>query len=175
MATRWKTAPIGTYGLDPTLNRSQVDQMQVNLQRQELDFLKQKYADVLGMYRQAMSSYGQGGGAYVPPEYGQMVSLYQPGGQYGQGTEQAISRGAQQEIAAGNVAQAATGMSSGTTALARTSAAIRNATLQRRLANERRLELLGGAYAQAGQAGLTAQEIDAMRQRSLLGTLAALS
>lgn len=145
------------------------------VQRDQLDFLKQKYGDVLGMYKTALNTYGQGPGARVPAEFGRNVALFQPGGQFGAGTEAAIAKGQQQEIAAGNVASAASGLGSSTTAMARTNAATRSARNARLLANEERMRLLSGAYGQAGQAGLSARQIDAQRQNALLSILGSLS
>lgn len=166
-------------GANPFFNRSQVDQLGIQSRERvatnELDFLKQKYSDVLSMYKNALARYGQGGGATVPSEFRETVNLFQPGGQYGAGTERAIQTGAQQTIAAGNIASAASGLGSSTTALARTRAATRDATTQRMLANERRLELLGGALGEAGRAGLETQRLDAARRDTLLRTLASLS
>jgi hypothetical protein len=162
----------------PFLNRSQVDQLGIGSRERiatnELDFMKQRYSDVLSMYKNALSRYGQGRGSTVPSQFGEAVNLFQPGGQYGSGTERAIQTGSQQAIAAGNIASAATGMGSSTAALARTRSSIRDATTQRMLANERRLELLGGALGQAGQATLETQRIDAARQDALIRTLASL-
>lgn len=142
-----------------------------------LDFNKTRFNEILNLYKNAFSNYGQnqGGGSSIPSYFKQAVDLYGPGGQYGAGSEAAIAQGQQQEIAAGNIASAASGLGSSTTAMARTNAAIRSARNARLLADEERLKLLGGAYAQAGQAGLETQRLDAYKQEALLRSLASLT
>jgi len=163
----------------PFMNRSQVDQMAIRSQEEieanRLNFLKRKYEDILSMYKNAFGAGGTAPGTTVPPEFQEAVSLYRPGGQYGLGTERAIAKGEQSEIASGNIASAMTGMGSSTTAMARTSAAQRSARDARMLAEEGRLRLLGGTLGQAGQASLEAQRIDAARQEALMRSLASLA
>lgn len=171
--------PYNTNTYSPFMNRSQVDQLQIQSQAQtaanQLEFAKKKYENLLSMYKTAVGAYGSTPAANVPPEFAQNIALFQPGGQYGAGSEAAIAQGQQQEISAGNIASAAAGMGSSTTAMARTNAAIRSARNARLLADEERLKLLGGALTGAGQAGLETQRLDAYKQEALLRSLASLS
>jgi hypothetical protein len=161
---------------DPTLNRSQVDQL--SLQAQERGDLRndllamaefERENEILAMIQNAFKK--KGGGFNVPDEFAQNVALFQPGGQFGQGARMEIERGGQQAIAAGQVGLASTGMSSGTNVAGLQARVLADTALSRAKVEGERVERLGGALTQAGAARLSAEQLRAQREANLMRTL----
>ena len=145
------------------------------IEKERLEFQKQKYNEVLAMYKKAFGGAGGAGGISIPSEFREMVGLYQPGGQFGAGGMAEVERGGQQAIAAGQMGLASTGMSSGTNVAGLRARVIADTALARKKIEDERVALLGGALGQAGQAGLTAQQLRAQREAELMRTLSSFS
>jgi len=144
-------------------------------EKQRLAFQQQRFREVLAMYQKAFGGTGGTGGISVPSEFREMVGLYQPGGQFGAGGMAEVERGGQQAIAAGQMGLASTGMSSGTNVAGLRARVIADTALARKKIEDERVALLGGALGQAGQAGLTAQQLRAQREAELMRTLSSFS
>ena len=157
------------------LNRSQVDQMGIQSQErvrmEELNFQRQKYDEMLAMWKGMFGGGAGGGGFNVPKEFAENIALFQPGGQFGTGSKMAIDVGTNQGIAAGQVGLAKTGMSSGTNVAGLRASLMQTGEIEKALVDERRIAGLSGALTQSGGAGLTARQIAAQREAELMRSL----
>lgn len=141
------------------------------VERERLEFQKNRFNEILGMFRGAFDGVGTDGGFGVPSEFGEAVSLFQPGGQFMEGAKTEIRRGGQQAIAAGQLGFAKTGMSSGTNVAGLTARVSADTALALKKAEDERIASLGGALTTKGTAGLTAQQLRAQREANLMRTL----
>ena len=149
---------------------AQIKQSQA-VQREELEFRKQKYEDVLAMYNKAFGEFGEGNEIAVPSQFNEMVNLYQPGGQFGAGGKAEVAQAGQQALAAGQVSLTGTGMSSGTNVAGLAARVSADTGLANKKIEDERVALLGGALGQAGSAQLTAEQLKAQREAALLSSL----
>lgn len=147
-----------------------IKQQQV-MDRERLDFQRQRWGEVLSMYRDAFGDAGTDGGFSVPSEFSQAVNLYQPGGQFGAGGRAEVHQAGQQALAAGQIGLASTGMSSGTNVAGLKARVLADVGLAKKKISDERVGLLGGALTQAGAAGLSARQIAAQREANLMRTL----
>lgn len=134
------------------------------LQKDYLEWFKGIYGDIL-------SKYNAGPNSTVPNQFNEAVNLFQPGGQYGAGAKAEIDRSANQALAAGQIGLTKTGMSSGTNVAGLNARVASDTALARQKVEDQRIQLLAGSLQTAGQAGLTAQQIDAQRQAQLMQLL----
>jgi len=157
------------------LNRSQVDQMGIQSQErvrmEELNFQRQKYDEMLAMWKGMFGGGAGGGGFNVPKEFAENVNLFQPGGQFGEGGKAEIVRGGNQALAAGQIGLAKTGMSSGTNVAGLGARVAADTALGLKKIEDERVGLLGGALTQAGGAAQTAQQLKAQREAELMRSL----
>ena len=164
------------YQLDPTLNRSQVDQMGIQSQEKvatsELDFMKEKYNNMLAMWEGMFGGDGGAGEAFnVPKEFAKNINLFQPGGQFGEGGKAEIVRGGNQALAAGQIGLSKTGMSSGTNVAGLGARVAADTALGLKQIEDQRVGLLSGALTQAGGAAQTSQQLKAQREAELMRSL----
>jgi len=160
---------------DPFLNRSQVEQMGIKSQERtrmsELEFMREKYNNMMAMWKGMFGGGGEGGDFNVPKEFAQNVALFQPGGQFGEGGRAEVVRGGNQALAAGQIGLSKTGMSSGTNVAGLGARIASDTAMGLKKIEDERIFNLGGALGQAGQAGLTAQQLRAQREAELMRTL----
>ena len=157
--------------LDPYLNRSQVDQRGQNIQSSQLDFMKQKWSEILAMYQGALGQ--QGAGFNVPKQFGEASAFADPRTGAGMSAVQGLSREAgQRALAAGQIGSAKTGMSSGTN-IAGLGARVES---DRNLANQNAYLGFSSQFQTAklaeGQAGLTTQQLRAQQEAERMRVLA---
>jgi hypothetical protein len=101
--------------------------------------------------------------------------VFAPGGQFGRGTGEAIERGGQQAISAGQLDLASTGMSSGTNVAGLRARVLADTALARAGVEDTRISNLSQALTAAGQAKIQQQQIAADLARSFTSSLASLS
>lgn len=147
-----------------------IKQSQV-VEREALDFRKQKFNEILAMYKGAFGDVGGDGGFNVPPEFAENIALFQPGGQFGEGGKAEIHRGGQKAIAAGQIGLAKTGMSSGTNVAGLSARVSADTALGLKKIEDERVFQLGGALTTSGGAKLTTQQLAAQREANLMRTL----
>lgn len=147
-----------------------IKQQQI-MERERLDFQKEKFSEILSLYEGAFNDSKGDSGFTVPDAFAQNVALFQPGGQFGEGARMEIERGGQQAIAAGQIGFARTGMSSGTKVAALQARVLADTALSKAKVEDARVTQLGGALTQAGAAGLTTQQLRAQRESEMLRSL----
>jgi hypothetical protein len=153
--------------------KSNIEQIRVGqeVERERLDFQKERFDEILSLYKTAFGEVGGDGGFNVPSEFAENVALFQPGGQFGAGSRAISERATQEAIAAGQVGMARTGMSSGTNVAGLQARAFSDQAIRDAMTEQQRTQLLGGALTQAGTAELSAQELRARRETALLASL----
>lgn len=141
------------------------------VERERLAFQKQRFDRIIAMFQDAFGDAGGEGGFGVPSAFAENVALFQPGGQFGEGTKMEIERGGQQAIAAGQVGLAQTGMSSGTNVAGLRARVLADTALSKAKVEEQRIGGLSGALTESGRAELTAEQIRAQREAEQLRVL----
>ncbi|MHC4743360.1 MAG: hypothetical protein ACYS8Z_15700 [Planctomycetota bacterium] len=142
-----------------------------SVERDRLAFQKQKFSEILELWKGAFGEGGTGGTS-VPSEFAENIGLFQPGGQFGEGSKAEVELGGQKAIAAGQIGLARTGMSSGTNVAGLHARVAADTALARKKIEGQRVSLLGDAFTQAGAAKLTTQQIQAQREANLMRSLA---
>ena len=146
-----------------------IKQSQV-IQREQLDFEKEQFNEILAMFKGAFDK--PGAGFNVPSEFAENVALFQPGGQFGEGGRAEVAQAGQQAIAAGQLGFAKTGMSSGTNVAGLQARVLSDVGLANKKIEDERVALLGGALTTAGGAKLTTQQLRAQREAERMRVLA---
>ncbi|MBE3088320.1 MAG: hypothetical protein IMZ71_04325 [Chloroflexi bacterium] len=139
-----------------------------------MEFQKQKYNEILAMYKGAFGESGNGG-INVPSQFNEAVNLYQPGGQFGAGGKAEVAEAGQKALAAGQIGLASTGMSSGTNVAGLGARIYADTGIANKKIEDERVALLGGALGQAGNAELEAERLRASREATLMNTLSSFS
>ena len=182
------TAPTSAFGGGGSLQEWWQDLMTTNeiaqiRAKQEAQVLAIEKADALNqkifgltseLFQEVRSRIGDSREGEVPEEFDRLVSLFEQGGQFGQGAKAEIERGSEQALAAGQIGMASTGMSSGTNAAGLTSRIEADAALSKAQIEDQRVSALGGALETKGTATLAARSEANRTQTELLRTLTSL-
>ena len=138
--------------LEPQMGR-------LDLSRNVFDYFKTQFGQTPGQ-------------TAVPSQFGEAVSLFRPGGQFGAGGRAEVRRGAQQALASGQIAATGTGMSSGTNIAGLRARVAADEALAKKKIEDQRIAQLSSTLQTAGQAGIETQRLSAIQRDSLLRTLA---
>jgi len=182
------TAPTSAFGGGGSLQEWWQDLMTTNeiaqiRAKQEAQVLAIEKADALNqkifgltseLFQEVRGRIGDSREGEVPEEFDRLVSLFEQGGQFGQGAKAEIERGSEQTLAAGQIGMASTGMSSGTNAAGLTSRIEADAALSKAQIEDQRVSALGGALETKGTATLAARSEANRTQTELLRTLTSL-
>ena len=182
------TAPTSAFGGGGSLQEWWQDLMTTNeiaqiRAKQEAQVLAIEKADALNqkifgltseLFQEVRGRIGDSREGEVPEEFDRLVSLFEQGGQFGQGAKAEIERGSEQALAAGQIGMASTGMSSGTNAAGLTSRIEADAALSKAQIEDQRVSALGGALETKGTATLAARSEANRTQTELLRTLTSL-
>ena len=156
-----------------TQSQIQIIEAQQSVEREVLDFQKEKFNQILEMYQGAFGDMNNN--AYsVPGEFNQNIDLFAQGGQFGAGANAEIDRSANQALAAGQIGLASTGMSSGTNAAGLSARVANDAGIAKGNVEDQRVAALSGALTAKGQAGLTAEQLRAQQNFAMLSALSSL-
>ena len=142
------------------------------VEQERLDFQKEKYNEILAMYKK-FGDLGEEGDFAVPEQFGEASAFADPRTGAGMDAVKGLSREAgQRALAAGQIGSAKTGMSSGTN-IAGLGARVES---DRNLANQQAYLGFSSQFQTAklaeGQAGLTTQQLRAQQEAERMRVLA---
>jgi hypothetical protein len=142
------------------------------LERERFQESKRIVQQILDLYQTQFGS--EGARFNIPQEFRRSIDLFRPGGQFGRGGQLEARRGAQQALASGQIGLTQTGMSSGTNVAGLRARVAADEALARKKISDERVAMLAGAFGQAGQAGLTTQQLQSAERTRLMDVLSRL-